>query len=252
MAAVGGAAYDTMGRGYAPVRRPDRRLAAAIHAELGRGTSVVNVGAGAGSYEPDDRVVVAVEPSAVMLAQRPVAAGPAVQGVAEHLPVATGGADAAMTVISVHHWSDLEAGLTEMVRVARRRVVVVTIDDDLIADLWMVRDYAPELLEIHSAMPTMDELRGLLPGARVTPWPVPADCTDGFLAALWSRPEAHLDPAVRAASSAWHQLPGAVVDRIVSALTGDLASGRWDERHGHLRTQATLDVGVRIVAADVG
>ncbi len=244
------AAYDTMGQGYAPVRRPDPRLAAAIEEALGAGTSLVNVGAGAGSYEPADRRVVAVEPSGVMLAQRPPTAGPAVRGVAEHLPVATDGVDAALAVISVHHWSDLGAGLAEMVRVARRRVVVVTIDDDVVAGHWMMQDYAPEMLSAHrSAMPTMAELCGHLPRARVTAWPVPADCTDGFLAALWSRPEAHLDPAVRAASSVWHQLPGEVVERIVGHLADDLATGRWDERHGHLRRTPALDVGVRIVTA---
>ncbi len=245
---MGKAAYDTMGRGYAPIRRPDPRLAAAIEAALGDSTSAANVGAGAGSYEPTDRLVVAVEPSAVMLTQRPPPAGPAVQGVAERLPFRTGGVDGAMTVISVHHWTDLGAGLAEMVRVARRRVVVVTIDTEVVAGHWMVQDYAPEILDLHvSAFPTVADLCRLLPGASVTAWPVPADCTDGFLAALWSRPEAHLDPAVRAASSAWHQLPEPVVDRIVRDLAGDLATGRWDDRHGHLRGAPALDVGVRIV-----
>lgn len=249
---MGVATYDTMGRGYAPVRRPDPRLAAVIEAALSDGASVVNVGAGAGSYEPDNRWVAAVEPSAVMLAQRPSEGAPAVQAVAERLPFRTSSVDAAMTVISIHHWTDLGAGLAEMVRVARRRVVVVTIDTDVVAGHWMVQDYAPEMLDIHgSAFPTLAELCGLLPGASVTAWPVPADCTDGFLAALWSRPEAYLDPAVRAASSAWHQLADAVVERIVRDLADDLATGRWDDRHGHLRRAQALDIGVRIVTADL-
>jgi SAM-dependent methyltransferase len=247
------ALYDTIGAGYATIRQPDPRLHAEILTALGPCGSAVNVGAGTGSYEPADRDVVAVEPSRLMIAQRPPDAGPPVVGVAELLPIADRSVDAAMTIFSVQHWSDIAVGIAEMVRVARNRVVLVTIDAEALASHWMVSEYAPEILDVHaSGFPSISFLREQLPGAMSTPWLVPTDCTDAFFVALWSRPELYLQPEVRAATSVWHQLSEETVDAVVTRLADDLKTGRWDERHGELRTRPALDVGVRIVRAEVG
>ena len=235
------------------MRRPDPRIASAIWAALGDAASVVNVGAGSGSYEPPDRAVLAVEPSAVMIAQRPRDAARAVQASAEALPLEDRAVDAALAVLTVQHWDDVERGLRELVRVARRRVVLVTMDVEALARLWIVRDYLPETLAAHAGtFPPISRLLELLPRATASVVPVPRDCTDGFMAAFWGRPEAYLDPAVRAASSPWHQLAPETVDRALEQLRSDLASGVWDRRYGWLRDEPELDVGLRLVSADVG
>lgn len=246
------ARYDTLGSHYAPIRRPDPRIAAAIWSALGDAESVVNVGAGAGSYEPTDRDVIAIEPSEVMIAQRPAGAAPAIKAAAEALPLADGDVDAALAVLTMQHWDDVEAGLSEMLRVASRRLVLVTIDVDTLAELWTIRDYAPEMLAAHAAgYPSITWLLDTLPGASVTPLPIARDCTDGFMAAYWGRPEAYLDPAIRAGTSAWQQLPAQVVDRAVERLQADLDGGEWDRRHGALRCRETFDVGLRLIRAEL-
>jgi SAM-dependent methyltransferase len=247
---VGEPAYDRIGVGYRQVRRPDPRIAARIEAALGNARTVLNVGAGTGSYEPADRQVTAVEPSAVMIAQRPPEAAPVIQATAEDLPFADGSFDAAMAIITVHHWADIAAGLAEMRRVARR-VAILTFDPSPLAELWLVRDYFPRTLEIHAGlMPPIDELAAMLgPGARVETVPIPRLCEDGFLCALWDRPEMHLDPEVRRASSVWHLMPTEETERGLAALRADLESGAWDERHGHLRTAPELDVGLRLLVS---
>jgi SAM-dependent methyltransferase len=220
---------------------------------LGDASSVVNVGAGAGSYEPRDRTVVAVEPSEVMIAQRAAGAAPAIQASAEALPLGDDSVDAAMAVLTLHHWDDVERGLAELIRVARQRVVLVTMDVDVIAEQWIIRDYLPETLVAHATgFPSMQRLLDVLPRATAAVIPVPGDCTDGFMAAFWARPEAHLDAAIRAASSAWHQLPSEIIDRALERLREDLASGEWDQRYGDLRLRSTLDVGLRLICADLG
>jgi SAM-dependent methyltransferase len=245
-------AYDRMGVGYTAVRRPDPRLAAAIHAALGDARSVLNVGAGTGSYEPCDREVIAVEPSPVMIAQRPPDAAPAIQGAAEALPLADDAVDATMGVFTLHHWDDIERGLAEVLRVTRNRIAFVTLDLEVTAEMWLCRDYLPEIVEHdRRVFPTLVRLRALLSGLRVEPLPVPAGCADGFCVALWDRPEAHLDPDVRRASSIWHQLPDAVAKRGLERLRRDLESGAWDRRYGELRTQPELDVGLRLVVAEL-
>ena len=187
-----------------------------------------------------------------MIAQRPPDARPVVMGVAELLPIADRSVDAAMAIFSVHHWRDIAWGVAEMVRVSRKSVVLVTIDAEALASHWMVSDYAPEIFDVHaSGFPSISLLREQLPGAMSTPWLVPTDCTDAFFVALWSRPELYLRPEVRAATSVWHQLPETTVDAVIARLADDLETGRWDERHGELRTRPALDVGVRIVRADV-
>jgi SAM-dependent methyltransferase len=245
-------AYDRMGVGYTAVRRPDPRIEAAIHAALGDARVVLNVGAGAGSYEPRDREVVAVEPSPVMIAQRPPDAAPAIQGVAEDLPLADDSVDATFGVFTLHHWNDVERGLAEVRRVTRDRVAFVTLDLDVTAEMWLCSDYLPEIVDHdRRVFPTIERVGELLPGLRVAPLPVPARCSDGFCIALWDRPEAHLDPEVRRASSIWHQLPDAVAARGLERLRHDLESGEWDRRHGELRTRDELDVGLRLVVAEL-
>lgn len=244
------AAYDRIGLSYSAHRRGDPRIAARIEEALGDARSVLNVGAGTGSYEPDNREVTAVEPSAEMIGQRPAGAAPVVQASAESLPFDDDCFDAAMAIITVHHWADLPAGLEEIARVARQRVVILTFDPTPLADLWLVRDYFPRALEIHAdAMPPIEGLAGMLPNASVEAVPVPRDCEDGFFCAIWDRPELHLDPAVRRASSVWHLMEPDEIESGLAALEADLRSGRWDERHGHLREERELDVGLRLVVS---
>ncbi|HEY8809294.1 MAG TPA: class I SAM-dependent methyltransferase, partial [Solirubrobacterales bacterium] len=245
------AAYDRMGIGYSAVRRPEPRIAARIEAALGEAKSVLNVGAGTGSYEPADRDVTAVEPSREMIAQRPPGSAPVVMGVAEDLPFEDDSFDAAMALITVHHWTDLQAGLTEMVRVAKQRVVVLTFTPVPPESPWMERDYFPRMLEFHTrVMPPIDELTAMLPNASVEPVPIPNGCADGFWLAIWDRPEMHLDPDVRRASSSWHQLQEDEVERGLAKLKADLENGRWDECNGHLRDLPELDVGLRLLSAE--
>jgi SAM-dependent methyltransferase len=240
-----------MGIGYRVVRQPEPRIAARIEAALGDARSVLNVGAGTGSYEPADRQVTAVEPSQTMIDQRPPGSAPVVQGIAEDLPFEDDSFDAAMAIITIHHWSDVSTGLAELVRVARQRIVVLTFDAGPARDLWLIRDYFPSALDYHaSAMPPIEELAAMLPDPSVEPVPVPNGCSDGFFLALWDRPEMHLDPNVRRASSCWHQMPEPEVEQGLALLRADLESGRWDERNGHLRTQAELDVGLRLVTTE--
>jgi SAM-dependent methyltransferase len=245
-------AYDRMGIGYRQVRRPDPRIAARVEAALGNARTVLNVGAGAGSYEPVDREVVAVEPSAKMIAQRPPGSAPVVQASAEALPFDDGSFDAALATLTIHHWKDLAAGLTELRRVARDRVVLLTVDPEALRELWMNRDYWPEMSERESRrMPSMSELEASLPAPTSTAVPVPRDCSDGFASAYWGRPEAILDPAVRKASSNWHLMAPEETERGLQALRADLQSGAWDQRYGYLRAAPELDVGLRLVVAEL-
>lgn len=246
--------YDRIGQGYAAVRRGDPRIAARVDAALGDARSVLNVGAGAGSYEPADREVTAVEPSDVMIAQRAADAAPVVQASAEELPFEDDSFDAAMATITVHHWRDLGAGLAEMARVARRRVVVLSFDPAPLAGFWLV-EYFPRAFEIHSGfMPPLDEIAAALGGeVTVEAVPIPRGCTDGFFFALWDRPELQLDPEVRRASTVWHVMEPERIESGLAELRADLESGRWDERHGHLREQtAELDLGLRLLVAELG
>ena len=246
--------YDRTGQGYAVVRRADPRIAARVEAALGGARSVLNVGAGAGSYEPTGREVTAVEPSALMISQRPPGSAPVVQASAEDLPFEDDSFDAAMAMITVHHWADLATGIAEMKRVARDRVVILSFDPAPLEGLWFF-DYFPRALEIHSDfMPPIDDLAALL-GERTTVEVValPRRCSDGFFFALWDRPELHLDPEVRRGSSIWHVMEPELVERGIAGLEADLESGRWDERHGHLREEtAELELGLRLLAAELG
>lgn len=234
-------AYDRIGLGYSAVRQPEPKIAARLEAALGDAKTVLNVGAGTGSYEPSDREVTAVEPSREMIAQRRPDAAPVIEGVAENLPFDEDAFDAAMATITIHHWSNLDAGLAEMVRVARQRVVILTFDPVPAGELWLVRDYFPGALEYHAkAMPPLAELTAALPNASVESVAVPSKCTDGFFIGIWDRPEMHLDPEVRRASSVWHAMPDEEVQFGLERLRADLESGRWDERNGHLRSSPSL------------
>ncbi|HEY1356014.1 MAG TPA: methyltransferase domain-containing protein [Solirubrobacterales bacterium] len=249
---MGSPAYDRMGIDYATVRRADPRIEATIHAALGDARTVLNVGAGAGSYEPTDREVIAVEPSPVMIAQRPPGAAPAIEAFAEDLPLADDSVDAVMGVFTMQHWTDVDRGLAEVARVGRDRAVFVTLDVDVAESMWLAAEYLPELIEADRRdFPSLEQLASALPGLEVEPIPVPGDCSDGFAVGLWSRPEAHLDPRVRQASSTWHRLDPGAVERALADLAADLESGEWDRRHGDLRELEELDVGLRLVHADL-
>jgi SAM-dependent methyltransferase len=239
--------YDTIGDGYATTRRPDPRIAARIHAGLGDARRVLNVGAGAGSYEPTERAVIAAEPSAVMLAQRPPGSPAAVGAVAESLPFPDGSFDAAMAVLTLHHWTDQRAGIAELRRVAPR-LVVLTFDMD--APLpWIATDYLPEIIGQDAfVFPPLAEVTGWL-DADAEVVPVPHDCTDGFVGAYWARPELYLEPPRLAGMSAMRKLEPAVVQAGIARLRADLASGAWDARWGHLRTAAELDLGYRLLVS---
>ncbi|MBO4274693.1 class I SAM-dependent methyltransferase [Microbispora triticiradicis] len=243
--------YDEIGTTYSAVRRPDPRVAARITAAIGDAATVVNVGAGAGSYEPP-RTLLAVEPSAVMIAQRPPGAAPAVRARAEALPLADDVADAVMAILTVHHWSDLAAGIAEMRRVARRRVVILTWDQEVTRDYWFLAEYLPEGVALDEGRtPSIAELGRMLGGARVEAVPVPHDCADGFGAAYWRRPAAYLDPVAQSGMSVFGQLGPEIVRRALDRLAADLESGRWHERHRDLLGLQEYDAGYRLLVADL-
>lgn len=241
------ALYNKIGVGYANLRKPDARIAKAIHDALGDARSVLNVGAGTGSYEPTDREVTALEPSAEMISQRPAGSGKAHQGVAENMPFADNQFDAAMAVLTVHHWSELDAGLSEMRRVSKNRLVILTFDPR--AHYFWLADYIPEIVELDQPiMPKMTEYGRILGEVKIKNISVPYDCTDGFLGAYWRRPHAYLDPKVRASISTFAKLDYAPEN--LAMLERDLNNGVWDKRYGHLMEQESLDAGYRLVVAD--
>ena len=245
--------YERHGTDYASARRPDPRIAARVHAALGAGRTVLNVGAGAGSYEPADRYVLAVEPSATMRAQRPVAAAPAVDAAAEHLPFDDDSFDAAMATMTVHQWSDVDRGLRELRRVSRGPVVVLTLDAPALQQFWLA-DYIPEVVAVERArFPPLDQVTDTLAlgsaEVRVDVVPVPRDCTDGFGEAFYARPEALLRPEIRAATSGLVLTDPAAVQRGLDRLKNDLTSGAWDRAYGHLRGQAERNGALRLVTA---
>jgi hypothetical protein len=239
--------YDRIGVGYNQLRRPDPRLEALITEALGGAQSVVNVGAGAGSYEPGSARVVAVEPSEVMLAQHPGATR--VRASAEWLPFPTHAFDAAMAIMTVHHWADVRAGLAEMRRVSRRQLVF-TWDKDHDQELWIVSEYVPEIRDLeHARHPSLAQITEALGGGHVVEFPIPHDFVDGYQPAFWRRPEAYLDARVRAASSTFATLPDRVVEPAIRRLEADLTSGAWARRHGDLLDRATVDYGYRLIVS---
>ncbi len=234
---AGDADYERIGSSYARYRRPDPRISEMILGALGSARTVVNVGAGAGSYEPTDRDVTAVEPSETMRDQRPDHLPSAVDAVAEDLPFPDDFFDAAMTTFSVHQWRDATAGLREMRRVARGPVVILTCDPALLDGFWL-NEYAPRVIDAerrrYPSMPILG--RGLDSGLVISPVPIPLDCSDGFNEAYYGRPEMLLDPGARQSCSAWSFLDAPEQDRFAKNLEQHLVDGTWDRRFGNLRT----------------
>lgn len=245
---MGAPRYETLGVGYSRTRQPDPRIALQIRDALGDVASIVNVGAGAGSYEPSDCSVVAVEPSPTMIEQRASEAA-AVQAVAEDLPFGDATFDGAMAVLTVHHWHDVIRGLDELRRVSRGPVVVLTWDNAIHTQQWLIEEYLPTMMELDTRCPTPSEIAAALGGASIRPVPVPADCTDGFCHAWWRRPDAYLDPDVRAGISGIARLPADYVGAAMDRLEHDIASGQWRDRHADLLSLESHDPGYRLVVA---
>ena len=248
------ARYDEIGTAYAATRREDPRTAAEIRAALGDARTVVNVGAGTGSYEPRDRRVIAVEPSEVMIAQRDPGLAPAIRAGAFPLPLGDQSVDAAMAVLTIHHWDDdRERGVRELRRVARGPVVIVTFDPEVSARMWLIADYFPEIAELdRRTFPPLESIAQWLGGKVVVrPIAIPRDTPDWMLGSFWAHPERVLDPQARASTSGFARMPPAVVERVVRAVERDLRDGTWDARHGHLRTLDEYDVGLRLVVASL-
>ncbi|GDY14398.1 hypothetical protein LBMAG53_32760 [Planctomycetota bacterium] len=240
--------YDTIGLGYRRFRRPDPRIARQVHAAMGSAASVLNVGAGSGSYEPTDRPVVAVDPSLVQLRQRPPDAAPAIRGVAEHLPFADGSFAAALGVLTIHHWRDRAAGFRELQRVARERVVLLTWYPTP-EGFWLTRDYFPDMITYDLRIfPSMEQLASELGRITVQTVPIPWDCVDGFGGAYWHRPDAYLDPEVRGAMSTFTRLSN--VEPRLERLRQDLSSGRWHVANADLLNAESIDLGYRLVVCE--
>jgi SAM-dependent methyltransferase len=242
--------YDVLGRTYTATRRADPRIRDAIWEALGDAARVVDVGAGTGSYEPP-QTVLAVEPSATMIAQRPPGAAPAVQASAEAIPLEDDAVDAAMAILTIHHWSDVHRGLGELRRVARRRVVVLHWDQPVTERFWLLRDYLPQAVAYDRArwLP-VDEVAAALQTTDIRTVPVPHDCQDGFAAAYWRRPHAYLDPVVRAGISCLAPLEDELAPGL-ARLRADLDSGAWQQRNAALLELEELDCGYRLVVAEL-
>lgn len=239
--------YDVIGRLYSKHRRPDPRIQAQIDAALGDARTVLDVGAGTGSYEPTERDVVAVEPSRVMISQRRPGSAPVVRSVAESLPFASGTFDAVLAVLTVHHWRNPRLGLREMARVGRR-VVVLHFDPRVHNRFWLISDYLPECNSLDTAQIfDHEELAAEIGATRIEIVPIPGDCVDGFNWAYWNRPDRYLDPDVRACISGLALLEDRMVAARMELLRADLPDGTWHRRHGHLLALDSLDGGMRLV-----
>jgi SAM-dependent methyltransferase len=244
--------YDQIGDGYARTRREDPRIARVIEAALGDSRTVVNVGAGAGSYEPRDRHVIAIEPSDVMAAQRPPDLVPAIRAGAGELPLRDRSVVAAMAVLTVHHRdADQERAVRELRRVARETVVILTYDSVVSGQMWLMNDDLPEVAELDRRIfPSPQRIAVWLGGSvEIATVLLPRDCRDWMLGSFWSAPERVLDPTARSATSGFARMPPEVIARVSAAVRRDLASGAWDRRHGHLRTLDQFDVGLRLITA---
>jgi SAM-dependent methyltransferase len=246
------ARYDSIGEGYAATRREDPELRALLHGALGDARTVVNVGAGAGSYEPRDRHVIAVEPSDVMAAQRPAELAPAIRATADALPLRDDSVDAALAIVTLHHWDEgQEAGVRELRRVARGPVVILTYDARVSGAMWLMADYLPEVAALdREIFPAPERLADWLGGdVEIREVPLHRGCRDWMLGSFWAHPERVLDPVARAGTSGFARMDPAIVDRVVAAVSADLAGGAWDARHGALRTLDRYDVGLRLIVA---
>jgi SAM-dependent methyltransferase len=248
--------YDSIGVGYTTTRRADPRLAAAIWRSLGDAATVLNVGAGAGAYEPCDRDVLAVEPSSTMIAQRPAEAAPAIRATAERLPFPDKSFEAVTAILTDHHWQDRRRGLHELRRVARRRVVLFNADPALSERFWLTTEYLPGFLRLVPAPYRTPgvwaaELARIFGDVQLEPFPIPHDFSDGFYGAFWRRPRAYLDSRVRAGISVFARLTPREAQRGIEQLRTDLHTGVWQSRHSDLAEIERLDLGYRIVVADL-
>lgn len=250
---AGDANYATIGTGYSMLRQPDPRVAAFINSALGDSRIVLNVGAGAGSYEPLDREVVAVEPSASMRAQRPSHLPTAIDAIAEKLPFGNQHFDASMATFTVHQWSDLEAGLKEMRRVTRGAVVILTCDPTKVQDFWL-NLYAPEVLATEARRyPSLEQITAIMGGhSEIQSVPIPLQCKDGFNEAYYGRPEKLIDKNTRMACSAWSFIEAHISEQYVQNLQRDITEGVWDSQFGHLRTQPEYNGSLRLVVSRQG
>jgi SAM-dependent methyltransferase len=246
-----GVRYDGIGNGYARTRREDPRLRALIHSALGDARTVVNVGAGAGSYEPRDRHVIAVEPSDIMAAQRPDDLAPAIRAGAQELPLRDAAVDAAMAILTVHHWDEVqEQGVRELRRVSRGPVVILTYDPAVSGEMWLMGDYLVEVAQLDKRIfPIPEQLLEWLGGGTIAPVSIAADTPDWMLGSFWAHPERVLDPAARQATSGFARMSSEVVDRVVNAVASDLETGTWERRNGHLRGLTEFDAGLRLVVS---
>ena len=250
---MGDTRYDVIGTEYAVTRREDPRIAALVHAALGDARTVVNVGAGTGSYEPHDRRVLAVEPSEVMIAQRDPGRAPAIRSGAYPLPLADRSVDAAMAILTIHHWDEhQELGVRELRRVARGPVVILTYDPEVSVRMWLLADYLPEVAELDRRIfvPLETLARWLDTEVEIRTVPIPRDTPDWMLGSFWAHPERVLDARARAATSGFARMPVGVVDRAVRAVERDLRDGTWDARHGHLRDLDEYDAGLRLLVSN--
>ena len=245
--------YDTHGQKYSGQRKTDPRIAAYVHNALADSETVINIGAGSGSYEPEDKYVIAVEPSITMRTQR-IANGkiPAINAKADSLPFDDRSFDAAMAMVTVHHWPDIEKGISEIRRVTKKRIVIMTFDPDALDDFWNV-NYFPQLIEIERARyPSITRLQKALSAkTEVIKIPIPLDCVDGFQETYYGRPEAFLEKEVRMAQSAWGILPADLEKKYLQNLSNDLQSGAWDKKFGHFRTQPNFTGALRLIVANL-
>lgn len=242
--------YDKQKVKYTANRQTDPAIANLLNSALGNAKTVLNVGAGTGSYEPSDRIVTAVEPSEVMRAQRSPEKVPAIAAYADNLPFEDNSFDAAMAILTIHHWPDIRKGLLELRRVTKNTVVIMTFAPETVGRFWLA-DYCPEMVKVDNArFPKIDLITSALGGkCRIVPVPIPINCADGFNEAFYARPEAFLEEQVRRSQSFWDFLPREVEDKAVSLLKADLESGKWDEQYGHMRAQSEFNGALRIIVS---
>ena len=247
--------YQQIGKTYSVTRHEDPATARRIALALGAARAIVNVGAGAGSYEPRDRYVIAIEPSDVMAAQRPPYLPPAIRAGAGALPLRDDSVDAAMAILTIHHWDeDQERGVRELRRVARGPVVIITYDYEVSNEMWLMKDYLPEVAEMDTRiLPSAERLASWLGGhTEVETLEISRDTPDWTIGSFWAHPERVLDPQARAGTSGFARMALDVVERVVSSVRRDLESGAWDERHGHLRDLQSFDAGLRLITNTPG
>ncbi len=244
--------YNAIGLDYAQLRKPDPRLAALIHSQIIGQKTVLNVGAGTGSYEPEDKELVALEPSKEMISQRPAGAAPCVGGSVENLPFPDNSFDCAMALLTLHHWRDIDHGLSELERVVTKRLVLHTWDPMATEHFWIIHDYIPELLTLDAdRFPKIDELAARFKSARIIEVPIPYDCTDGFQGAYWRRPEAYLDDHVKKGISSFQQIPHRALIRGLGKLKADLENGLWYKRYADILEKEEIDLGYRLIVAEI-